>query len=236
MSNEVSLLTGIVDKQSNYSNSRTANYLFSNTETYIDSDLVLLDLPMNINGSSGSYISIYFRGNNKTALYAKLPKKLYPKWDYVANIEPTDAICEIVSFKQTNHPNIFVIDTSSKFIISGHRLERYASNGWQYAQAGTEIIKFKQMKKLQSGLYEISHLIRGLGATEEAIQEQKEGDIFVFLEKGPNIIRASENLKNQQIAFKANNIKKNYRFSKQISKQTKTLHSFFNNKPEYPTY
>lgn len=163
---------------------------------------------MNINGSSESYISIYFRGNNKTALYAKLSKKLGTKWDYVTNIEPTDAICEIVSFKQTNHSNIFVIDTSSKLIVSGQRLERYTSNDWQYAKAGNEIIKFKQMKKLQSGLYEISHLIRGLSATEEAIQEQKEGDIFIFLEKGPNIIRASENLKNQQIAFKANNIEK----------------------------
>ena len=208
MSNEASLLTGIVDKQSNYSYSRAGNYLFNNTETYIGNDLVLLDLPMNINGSSGSYISIYFRGKNETALYAKFPKKLDTKWDYVTNIEPTDAICEIISFKQTEHPNIFVIDTSSKLIVSGQRLEQYSSNGWQYAQAGTEIIRFKKIKKLQNGLYEISHLIRGLCATEEAIQEKREGDIFILLERGPNIIRVSENIKNQQIVFKASNIEK----------------------------
>lgn len=176
---------------------------------------------MNIDGSSGSYISIYFRGKNKTALYSRFPKKLDTKWIHIANIEPSDAICEITNFKQTDYANIFVIDTSSKLIVSGQILEQYISDDWQYAQAGKEIIKFKNIKKLKNGFYEISHLIRGLCGTEKSIDDTKDGEIFILLEKNPTFIRVSESLKKQQIAFKAGNIEKIINFQDRSQEKLK---------------
>ncbi len=221
MSNDTSIVTGIVDKQSNYSNHGHVRYLFDSSESYLDNDLVLLDLPMNIEGSSGSYISIYFRGKNKTSLYSKLPKKLDKKWNHISNIEPTDAICEIISFKQADLANFFVIDTSSKLIVTGQRLEQYISKDWQYAQAGKEIIKFKNIKKLKNGLYEISGLVRGLCGTEKLIEDERDGEIFILLERNPTIIRVSENLKKQQIAFKADNIEKTIDFQDRSQEKLK---------------
>jgi len=218
-SNNQSIIIGIIDNQYNYS--FTPSYLDSPQQTsrpYIDNELIALDLPIRINNASGSYIAIYWQGGGNTALYSDYPSGL-GQWGHITNIKPTNAICEIINFQQSSEANIFVLDTKSRLIIAGSNIEKYASNDWQYAQAGEELIKFKDLRKLENGNYEISQLIRGLSATEKYIPSERDGEKFILLECDPNILEVSELLKDQQISFKAGKIKKTIKFQDKSQKE-----------------
>jgi hypothetical protein len=216
-----SVINGIVDKQSNYIQQEPIKYTPDINEQYIDNNLVILDLPMNISGSSGTYLSLYFMGKNSTSLYSKIHNKLDAKWNFTSNITPSNSFGEIIDYKSNHLINIFMIDKTSKIIISGQRLEEYMSNDWQYAIAGEEIIKFKNLKQLKHNLYEVSYFIRGLYGTEDILTKAKKGENFVIIEKGANILCLSDKLKNKEITFKAENIEKIIRFKNNSQSELK---------------
>jgi hypothetical protein len=212
--NNQSIITAIIDHQDNYNFPASENNSSPATiESFYDDKLVICDLPFHISNSSGSYLAVYFQGKNDAALYSNFPNRLEYNWGYVTNIKPNCAIGEIIDFKQSIEANIFMVDSNSKLIICGHGLEQYISSDWQYAQIGEEIIKFKNIQEIEPGIYEVSELIRGLFGTEEFIPEKRDGKNFILLEANPNIIRVSENLKNQKIAFKANDLEQTLDFN-----------------------
>ncbi len=148
-SDNQSTIIGIIDKQENYSSIKFNNKPHNNqSDFYIDTKLEILDLPFHINNSSGSYPAVYLQAKSSTSLYSNFPSSLDGKWGHIMNIKPTNAICEITDFQQSDSSSIFIIDTKSKLIISGHNLEKYISDNWQYALAGKEIIKFKNLCKI----------------------------------------------------------------------------------------
>lgn len=203
------ILLGIVDNRFNYFSIPPASNQASlaNYES-INSDFLVLDLPFAIDGSSAPYLAAYLKHNSNAALYGKITSDFANGWNKIAHLNSSYSIGTIVDFDISPLANIFMIDNKSSFVVNGYKLERYKSDDWQFAMIGEELIQFKNLEKLENGLYKISHLIRGEMGTENHIGNHLMNEDFVIIYSGVNILPVSINLINKEASFKVHNIEK----------------------------
>lgn len=174
----------------------------------IDSDLVILDLPFTFDDIKEPFLAVYLRHNLSATLSARLTSNMDYNWNRIATLSPSCSIGQVIEFHQTRLPNKFMIDNNSKFIIKGYKLERHIANEWQLAMLGEELIRFKNLEKLQDRLYQISGLTRGENGTEDMISKHMTNEYFVIIHSGANIIPVAEKLTNKEVSFKAAQIEK----------------------------
>lgn len=229
--NDETLVTGIIDQQTNYIFAKSYDFILNSSELYFADDLIILDLPMRLSNSSDSYLAIYLYSKNGASLYAQFREDLVSdQWNYVSELKASRAIGKIEEFNRSGDANIYMIDTASSIIVSAERLDAYNSNSWQYALAGQEIVKFKKIERVNNGIYRISHLIRGLHGTEEHIilkrnneEEGEIGEYFIILEQNCNIVDLAQEMQNREIYFKASGIKKKILFQNNAQNRMQPL-------------
>ncbi|PCJ28989.1 MAG: hypothetical protein COA94_02995, partial [Rickettsiales bacterium] len=205
------IVTGIVDYRDFYLSVASAkNQLTLEYEHSEDSNLVILDLPFIFNNARAPYLAAYLCNNASAPLYSKLPHDLHGNWSRIASLEPTNALGTLVEFIQPRHVNMFMIDETSKLIVKGRRLEKYALGAQQLAMIGGEVITFRHIEKLQDGLYKISYLTRGGMGTENLMTNHAPGEDFVIINAGMgmNMISVSKKLIGKPVIFRACSIEK----------------------------
>ena len=196
-------VTGIVDNLNSYSKITFAkNKLDIQYSQPRDVVLTILDLPIHLNGRKTTALIAYLQSQTSIPLYAKLSNDVAANWERICNLSPSNSIGTLVELAQLALPNIFHIDEISYFTISAIDLDISASGKWNYALVGQEIISFKYIEKIQIGLYRISHLVRGIAATEKHFNRHIPNERVILLNSGANIIPVSENMQNHSIDFK----------------------------------
>lgn len=203
LQNLQTIVTGIVDDKHSYSKTPFAkNKLNIEFKPAKEIKLIILDLPFSLSGTNTPELYAYFQGVSNSPLYAKLSNDTSTNWNKITTILPSNSIGTVVSFEQTLEANIFLIDEENFVLVSADDLDISNSGNWSYAMVANELISFKHIEKVQTNLYKVSYLTRGLMGTEQYIREHISGEIFILLNSDINTIPVSEKLLNQSIDFK----------------------------------
>lgn len=196
------IVTGIIDSKYNYLNTHASMVpLNLQTESNIDTALVVLDLPIILPGAPESSVIAYLRSTSSASLSGRLSTET--SWSSLATLNPSSSIGEVIEFFNNENANLFLIDNISSILVRGYNLERYASDNWQRAMIGQELIQFKNLIKIDEQLYRISNLMRGEEGSEKFMHTHAPGENFVIISFGANIIPISRNLTKRTICFKA---------------------------------
>lgn len=226
------IVTGIVDNIYSYlnaQNSRTQSNLRANAN--IENALVILDLPIALQNMQSPFVAAYLRHSSSAILSARLSTD--NNYSRISTLMPSSSMGEVVEFTQSPNATIFMIDNVSTLLIRGYNLEQYASTDWQFAMIGEELVQFKNLTKLEEQLYKVTNLIRGENGTEDYIDTHAEGEDFVIIYSGINIVPVLESLENQTMFFKAADIEKAITYKNRAAapiKQYLTRNEIFENK------
>lgn len=200
-------ITGIFDNPKSYHLPRARTKEIFNYQFFMESNLLVLDIPPIFTVNNESYVTAYLQSKNKEPLYASLNgvDGCYTK---ISNIDEGGIIGKVSSFNNNSSCNVFVIDELSTFTIFAHELKNGICDDWNIALCGEEILHFKKCVRIEENIYTLSHFIRGSFGTEEFIKKHLVGERFVLLNVKPNLIPVSSNLENKDIYFKTNNSQK----------------------------
>lgn len=197
------VVTGIVDRTDSYSKIPFAkNNLNNEFKPTKDVRLIILDLPISLNGKNTPELYAYLQGTSNMPLYAKLSNDISTNWNRICNILPSSSIGTVREFYQVVMPTIFHIDEGSHVFVNSDNLDISNSGSWSYGLVGEELIAFKYIEKIQTGLYKISYLTRGLMGTERYMMQHVPLENFVLLNSEGNTIPLSEKLQDHSIDFK----------------------------------
>jgi hypothetical protein len=196
-------VTGILDEMSTYylPIQRDLRELFY--EVNIDSKLLILDLPF-IFDLDEPYLAIYLQSYSSQSLYVSFFDDNRENYKKISKLTKQTLISDIVSFRNNQYANIFVIDELSRIVILGKNLETTLSDSWNLAICGNEIIRFRHWEKIGENLYQISSMIRGCFATETYINTHEIGENFILPEQNVNLLPISSLLENKELYFKIN--------------------------------
>lgn len=209
MEGKKAIITAIIDERNSYFyNSENKVYKTYVPENKIDENMVILDLPILSKNYQESCLIIYAIGLKNTQLYSRFYNDLSSSWDKVMTLKNNACIGKIISFKHSKESNIFLTDEKSEIILTIESFENYDKNEYYHAIIGQEIIAFKEIIKLHDNVYKISHLIRGQYGTDRFTGTHINGEDFVILNKGKNILPVSKKLIGQTIEFKASGLKR----------------------------
>ncbi len=196
-------VTGIVDDKHSYSKIPFAkNKLNTDFKPTKEAKLIIFDLPFSLNGTNTPELYACLQGISNSPLYVKLSNDTTTNWNRIGNILPSNSIGTVVSFQQDSAASIFHIDEENFVLVGADDLDISNSGNWSYAMVGNELICFKYIEKIQTGLYKISYLTRGVIGTEEYISLHASEENFVLLNSDMNTIPISEKLQDQSIDFK----------------------------------
>ena len=202
----VTNVTGIIDnKHHYYMTTYSKQQLNINYTIYDESQLVILSLPFVPNNINSSFLAIYFSNYCTTPLYAKFATDIDQDWTKILNLIPSNSIAVSVDFQQVTVANIYHIDEFNYILIKANKLYLPNTDSFHYAMVGQELLSFKYIRQIEHGLYKVSHLIRGLFGTEQYMTQHYNGELFVLIDYGMNILPIAHQLEDQTIEFKCGN-------------------------------
>ncbi|MCC8460777.1 MAG: hypothetical protein LN545_02080 [Candidatus Megaira endosymbiont of Carteria cerasiformis] len=111
--------------------------------------------------------------------------------------------------------NPFLIDDLSTIEVKGIELEKLNDNNWKLLEINSELIAFKNIKKIPSEeeMYSISYLIRGTYGTQGYIKKHEAGSVAAIFTHDVNILPISEDAVGQTLEFKIGSIAEEVNFT-----------------------
>ncbi|WPX99078.1 Putative phage tail domain-containing protein [Candidatus Megaera polyxenophila] len=184
-------------------------------EKNIETEVKLIELPFKLYGYDFPYLTVHLNNKIKLPLYVRTKQSLNPNWNKIALIQPTNSIAKIVNFNMVDEPNSFLIDELSAIEVRGIELEKLNDNNWKLLEINSELIAFKNIKKIPSEeeIYSISHLIRGTYGTQGYIKKHKAGSVAAIFTNDVNILPILEDAAGQTLEFKIGSIVEEVHFT-----------------------
>jgi len=184
-------------------------------EKNIETEVKIIELPFKLYGYDFPYLTVHLNNKIKLPIYVRSKQNLNPNWNKIALIEPTNSITRIVNFHVAGEPNSFLIDELSAIEVRGIELEKLNDNNWKLLEINSELIAFKNIKKIPSEeeIYSISHLIRGTYGTQGYIKKHEAGSVAAIFTHDVNILPISEDAVGQTLEFKIGSIAEEVNFT-----------------------
>ena len=174
----------------------------------IETEVRVIQLPFKLYGYDFPYITVHLNNKIKLPLYVRTKQSLNPNWNKIALIEPTNSITRLVNFHVVGESNPFLIDELGTIEIRGIELEKLNDNNWKLLEINSELIAFKNIKKIPSEeeIYSISYLIRGTYGTQGHIKKHEAGSVATIFTQDVNILPVLEDAVGQTLEFKIGSI------------------------------
>ena len=184
-------------------------------EKNIETEFRVIELPFKLYGYDFPYLTVHLNNKIKLPLYVRTKQSLNPNWNKIALIEPTNSIARIVNFHVVDEANPFLIDDLSTIEVKGIELEKLNDNNWKLLEINSELIAFKNIKKILSEeeMYSISYLIREHMELKDILKNMSLDRLQLFLTHDVNILPISEDAVGQTLEFKIGSIAEEVNFT-----------------------
>ncbi|MCP5377672.1 MAG: glycoside hydrolase TIM-barrel-like domain-containing protein [Rickettsiaceae bacterium] len=206
----------LVDDINSYHNiTNFKNRIELSYEKNIETEVKIIELPFKLYGYDFPYLTVHLNNKIRLPIYVRSKQNLNPSWNKIALIEPTNSITRIVNFHVAGEPNSFLIDELSAIEVRGIELEKLNDNNWKLLEINSELIAFKNIKKIPSEeeIYSISHLIRGTYGTQGYIKKHEAGSVAAIFTHDVNILSILEDVAGQTLEFKIGSIVEEVHFT-----------------------
>ncbi|RYE06569.1 MAG: hypothetical protein EOP33_00535 [Rickettsiaceae bacterium] len=200
-------INGVIDNFDSYNLPIAKDYNLHTPTQAGQTKLKIIELPFLFNNHQDSLpcIHVYLSNNIAKKLYVSVNQVTNSAYTYnkIANLRPGAVIGKLINIECNQRPNPLLIDLTSIIIVNCD-LSQLITSQWNLALLGQEIIKFRTIKSLGNHHYQITEIMRGLGATEQHINAHVNDEDFIILDVKQNKVGISQRLENQSMTFSIN--------------------------------
>jgi len=135
----------------------------------------------------GIYLDVAYGSHKPVGLYCCSPDNDLNEFEKLGMLDNATTLGKVVRFRNASHASPYTIDRVSKFIIyTKNKLATVEDEtelfGYKtLALIGKEVVTFGKCIQLSEDMYEISHFVRGIMATDEKIHCHIPNEDFVLV-------------------------------------------------------
>jgi hypothetical protein len=187
-------ITALIDNKDDYRNfydalsSRSDQSIHASYQT-LQEELYIFTLPWAANYKEAAGFFIALNAQQAMPLRSKLAIEPDNSWMQIAHINPSNNILAVQAFESCRTPCFMHVDNSSYIVVTSPLALDLGKNGtWQRALIGNEVIAFAKIEKLEnqgleSNVYRLSQLMRGLYDTQSSSATSHKAKNMVLLDK-----------------------------------------------------